>query len=305
MRKQNKSQDEITQIKTLEQHLGFPLDDSDVNQEINLAELTPAEIEQLNQTITKLASFTISKPSQVSTDNLVQSLKQYLPHTKNQFDTPIEVSAITQRVIGLLQLLRPQISIFAAPFWFISALTMVLGVYLNTQTMNQSEFIPLLMIAPLVIALGIVYAFRNVDERIVELEKTAALSWIQLVLARMVIILGYNNIIVLFLSLIIHFSLPQLPLFNLLISWFAPLALWSSIALAGTLKFGQWYGVGGSLAIWAFQFVLYTPFPQFSLFTIAVTTWEITFRIIILVIAVLLTGYTILTSQNKNDWLKV
>jgi hypothetical protein len=144
--------------------------------------------------IARLRSYTTPQPTEQDTRRLMQELQKLISN-QPRFRVQMESHTDSNGIFGLLQLILRQISIFETSFWFVSVTVMVLGSYLILQLLGSTDLEPFLLQSPLVVAGGVAYAFRGMDERINELEDTVTIGWQQLALARMVIIVDYNNLI--------------------------------------------------------------------------------------------------------------
>ncbi|NLJ80907.1 MAG: hypothetical protein GX335_07775 [Firmicutes bacterium] len=273
----------------LEMKLGFRLTDID-------EEPTESEVQALNKSISKLSGYTIPRPSPTDTKHLIDQIGILRTQERQKdFRNLMGNVGRPKGLLGLLQLIQPQISIFEYPFWIVSAVALILGSYLVPLYIgNGQRPVPLLMFSPLIIACGVAYAFRGFND---ELENTVALRWQDLVFARMAIILGYNSLIAFPLLLVAYRALSGPPLMHLILSWLAPLTLWASVALWSSLRFGSVFGAGSAVGLWFLQLAVRNSAPQLYMFTMATTGSELIVRI-----AVVFAGLTFLwiTSTKKN-----
>ncbi len=283
-------QQRMSQIE-LEKRLGFSLADID-------EELTEQELEAMNESITGLSGYTIPQPSQTDTAQLIEQIGVLRARARQRnFRGQMEQVGRPTGLLGLLELIQPQISVFEYPFWLVSAVALVLGsclvpIYLG----NGQQSVPLLMFSPLIIACGVAYAFRGFHD---ELENTAALRWQELVFARMAIILGYNSLIAFPLILVIHRTLAGPTLMHIILSWLAPLTLWASVALWSSLRFGSAFGVGSALGLWLLQLAVGNFAPRLYMFTMAATGFELIIRIAAVFVGLFLIRTALINKPNQ------
>ncbi|HEY7127512.1 MAG TPA: hypothetical protein VH540_26530 [Ktedonobacterales bacterium] len=153
----------------------------------------------------------------------------------------------------LLATARAQVSLFGLAFWLVSALVTLVGagVVLGHVLPDQDKAL-LRAIGPFLAYLGTVVAFRGIGMQVLELELVCLPSLLQLALARLVIVLGYD------LGLGFAFGLAlwasgTAQVLALLLSWFMPLLLVARLALllslrlsaqaAASLAYGSWLAV--------------------------------------------------------------
>ena len=149
----------------------------------------------------------------------------------------------------LLATARVQVSLFGPSFWLGSALVTVIGAVVVLSKILLDQELVLRASGSLLAYLGTLVAFRGRGAQVLELELVCPPSPLQLVLARLVILLGYDVGLGLALSLLLWAGDTEHVL-ALTLSWFMPLllvagvalvlSLWLSLPLAGSLAYGSW-----------------------------------------------------------------
>src|SRR5262249_53571841 len=126
----------------------------------------------------------------------------------------------------LLTTARTQVSLFGPAFWLVSALITLLGatVILTARTMLPFQEMLLSASGPMLAFLGTVIAFRGLERGVLECELVCPPSLVQLAIARLVIVLGYDLILGLVLGLTLWAG-GSAQVLALLLSWFMPLLL--------------------------------------------------------------------------------
>lgn len=151
---------------------------------------------------------------------------------------------------SLLAAVRSQIPVVGLPFWLACALIIVLGVLIGNLWL-QPLVSPLLLTAPPLAALGVGYAFRALDTGMAELERACPVRPVELALARLLLVVGFD----LALALLLMPWNTAAPLVSggdvgLILDWLAPLLLCSGISLLGTQRYGMLAGILGGLGPW-------------------------------------------------------
>jgi hypothetical protein len=159
----------------------------------------------------------------------------------------------------LLDTARVQIASLPRAFWLLSAALTAIGAWIELVTPNEDASLALRALGPLLAYFGISMAFRGISLKTYECELTCPASALQLALARLVIVLGYDVVLGICLSLALWLrGVPgDTRFFLLTLHWLMPLLLVAGIALvlslrlpsalAAAIAYGVWLGV---LAFW-------------------------------------------------------
>jgi hypothetical protein len=154
----------------------------------------------------------------------------------------------------LLDTARAQVSILRPTFWLASAVVTLLGIYLELVSRDNASVMLLHAIGPLLAYLGIAASFRGVGLRMFESEVACPSSPLQLIIARLVIVLGYDVALglclslapwlradhgVSFLAVTLHWLMPLLLVAGLSLV----LSLRLPVAMAAGLAYGSWLAV--------------------------------------------------------------
>ena len=222
---------------------------------------TPEECADLLPALRRLSEWQAPQPDPADTRRLLARLAPALPAL-----SPVR-QAIREhrqhRIFWLLATARAQVSLFGLGFWLVSALVTLVGagVVSNNVLVDagvaSSNVLPVQEVilrasGPLLAYLGTIVAFRGRGARVLELELVCLPSPLQLALARLVIVLGYDVGLSLALSLALWAGGTEQVL-ALTLSWFMPLLLVAGLALllslrlpvraAASLAYGSWLAI--------------------------------------------------------------
>lgn len=159
-------------------------------------------------------------------------------------------------LIGLA-ILQPQIRLLRAPFWLASGLVVLLGLPLISPRVQAALGLQvgyggfLVMIAPVLAALGVAYAFRSAGTGMAEVELTCPLTPAQLLLGRLFWVAAYDAVLLGSGSLVAASLEPGISLGYLVLGWLAPLLLATVTALALSFLLPIWAGAAGVLTLWS------------------------------------------------------
>jgi hypothetical protein len=215
---------------------------------------TPEECADLLPAVRRLSEWQAPQPSLGDTRRLLARLApELLAHS------PVR-QAIREhrqhRIAFLLGTACAQVSLFGPGFWLVSALITLVGVgavvVLRNVVPDQAFVLQALVLrisGPLLAFLGTIVAFRGRGARVLELELVCLPSPLQLAIARLVIVLGYDVGLSLALSLLLWAG-GSGQVLALTLSWFTPLLLVAGLALllslrlsiqvAASLAYGSW-----------------------------------------------------------------
>ena len=215
---------------------------------------SPEECADLLPAVRRLSEWQAPQPEPADTRRLLARLTTALP-----VHSPVR-QAIHEhrqhRVAFLLATARAQVSLFGLGFWLVSALITLVGVgavvVLRNVVPDQALVLQALVLrisGPLLAFLGTIVAFRGRGARVLELELVCLPSPLQLAIARLVIVLGYDVGLSLALSLLLWAG-GSSQVLALTLSWFTPLLLVAGLALllslrlsiqvAASLAYGSW-----------------------------------------------------------------
>ncbi len=211
---------------------------------------TPDELAELLPTVQRLAEWQAPTPSPEDTQRLLARLAPELPVL-----SPVRQAIRAQQREGLSWLLasaRTQISLFGPAFWLVSALVTLVGIAAVLSGALPNEQLLLRASGPFLAYLGTIVAFRGTTERVLECELVCLPSPVQLALARLVIVLGYDVCLGLMLSLALWAG-GTAQVLALTLSWLMPLLLVAGLALllslrlsiqaAASVAYGSWLAV--------------------------------------------------------------
>jgi hypothetical protein len=206
-------------------------------------------------------------PRPVETEALLARL---LPELPTLHPTPTWRDAISQSWLWLL--LAAQARVVRREIWAASLLVMALGVVVSVvwQGGGNAVGLPLALLAPVVAAVGIATLYSPA-ESVWELEMTTAVAPRLLLLARLLLVFGFNLLLAILGSVALALLRPQVDLWPLITTWLAPMTFLAALAFLITVLTGaSEIGMLFSLSLWALQtirltgdrlgaFVLYWP----------------------------------------------
>jgi hypothetical protein len=198
--------------------------------------VAPEELANLVPAVHRLSEWQAPWPSSADTQRLLVQLATALPAL-----SPVRqaIRAHRQRqgagVRWLLATARIQVSLFGPAFWLVSALVTLLGAGVVLSKVLPDQGLLLRASGPFLAYLGTSIAFRGTTARALECELVCPPSPVQLALARLVVVLGYDVALGLALSLALWVGGTE-QVAALMLSWFMPLLLVAGLALALSLR---------------------------------------------------------------------
>lgn len=155
----------------------------------------------------------------------------------------------------LLDTARVQVSLLRPSFWLLSTAIALLGAYVELAPWDADAVLFLRATAPLLAFLGITAIFRGVGLRTLECEIGCPPSALQLTIARLVVVLGYDIGLGLCLGLALWLRGPQgaageVSFLALTLHWLMPLLLVAGVALVLSLRLPVALAAGVAYLIW-------------------------------------------------------
>ena len=153
------------------------------------------------------------------------------------------------RIALLLTTARAQVRLFGLGFWLVSALITATGAAVVSSKALDNEALVLGASGPLLACLGTTVAFRGRGARVLELELACLPSALQLAVARLVIVLGYDVALGLALGIVLWATASDQALV-LTLSWLMPLLLVAGLALVLSLRISVPAAASVAYATW-------------------------------------------------------
>ncbi len=227
---------------------------------------SPEECAELLPAVHRLSEWQAPQPEPADTRRLLTRLTIALP-AFSPVRHAIRVHR-QHRVALLLATARAQVSLFGLGFWLVSALVTLLGAVVVLSNVLPDQGLVLRVSGPLLAYLGSIAAFRGREARVWELELVCLPSPLQLAIARLVIVLGYDIGLSLALGLLLWAG-GSGQVLALTLSWLMPLLLVTGLALllslrlsiqaATSLAYGCWLAILAIGTISNLQVLLLAP----------------------------------------------
>jgi len=210
---------------------------------------SPQEAEQLLPVVRRLNAWQPAAPTRADTARLVASLQSALPARSAQY---------TMRSLHFIgHLLRVQLGVVHHEIWWASALVMALGVLVTLTSgspVPSDATLPFALLAPIVAAVGIAFLYGPAASPAIEIELAAPVSMRMILLARLVLVFGFDLGLGLVGSAALSLLHREIAFWPLVSTWLAPMTFLSMLALLLTvLTLDSGLGVLVSLGLWIVQ----------------------------------------------------
>ncbi|MCU0493185.1 MAG: hypothetical protein MUD01_16490 [Chloroflexaceae bacterium] len=213
------------------------------------AELSPeerAELGSLEPLVARLAASESAPPSATDTARLVAQLRPLVAGRATPLPAPPAVG-----VGQWLRLARAQLWLVGHGFWWASAGVLLLGLAVGLLASGGALAVAFVLLAPLLAAGCVAYAFRPATRTMWELEQAAPVSLLELLYVRLAMVLLWNLALASLLLTLIAVQEPRLLLWRLLLLWLGPLLGLTGVALFATVRWGGLAGALLPLGLWA------------------------------------------------------
>lgn len=194
------------------------------------AGLGETEARETEQVLGRLAAWRAPAPTGADTAALVSRLQAVVAAP------PPRKAPIQSELTIMLAAARAQLMVLPLTLWLGSAVVMVIGVALVGLGLDPSRSLVLYLVGPTLAYLGVRSGFRGSALGTTEVELSCPATPRQLVIARLVVVLGYQVAAGIVLSLPIWLW-NQTAVFAVTADWLAPLLLAFGAALVLSLRF--------------------------------------------------------------------
>ncbi|MBZ0284165.1 MAG: hypothetical protein K8L97_25730 [Anaerolineae bacterium] len=214
---------------------------------------SPEDVKSLLDVALLLNRWQAPKPDKKATLSLVDVLVREMPsvHKKHWFD------------VWPLLLLRSQIRVVRREIWAATLLTMLLGILvtLGTYTGTSEQTLPIVILAPVVAAIGVAFLYDNDSEQMMELENSTPASVRMLLLARLTLVFGFNLALGMTASLLLSLVYADVLLLPLIMSWLVPMSFLSALAFfSSVVARDATFGSIAGMFLWGMHiFIRYVP----------------------------------------------
>jgi hypothetical protein len=250
-------------------------------------------IQALSPTLNRLRDWPAPTPTPQDTLMLVERLKPLLPLHSSTPSTATsyvrqaqhEQSAHMQVADSLNQFLRiavAQVGLLRPSFWLVSLAIVAVGALIVLSGLSNQQTNMLRALGPLLAVLSVSSIMRSRQLGVLELELSCPVSPLQLALARMVVVLGYDIGLGLVFSVVLSASgqgrgqIEEIDasLLALILHWLAPLLLVSGVALLLSLKLPPMVAGTIAYAAWLSMLVLALSEREQGFFTMLLSNGE-------------------------------
>lgn len=208
----------------------------------------------------ELNKYYVKPPSSEATAQLIQKLKPILAQEtlgekhEQRFRGIVENSRKDNKISVLLKLVAMQTALISRAF---IALTVIFcaGGLMISSVFDANSITFLITVAPFLGILTFFYEYRAQLYNVGELEASCQYSPAQLVVARLLVVLGYNIALCTVATLVVS-SAYNMVLWKLILNWLAPLVLILGIALSASLRIGITGGCVTAGILWAAKLTL-------------------------------------------------
>ena len=260
---------------------------------------SPEEAAELSPVIHKLLEWKASPPTAHETARLTDILSRLLKARRN--------STVSYRLYLGWLVLCSQLRVIQYEIWAASFIVMGLGtlVTLGYSISNATDVtLPFVLIAPVAAAAGIAFLYGPSVDPALEIELTTPVSPRQVLVARLVLVFGFDLVFGLAGSAILSLLRADISFWPLVSAWLAPMTFLSSLAfLLTTLTLDPGVSLLACLGLWILENLtrlvpgVRWPFSVPNLTAAATRPW-------LWLLAILLSGTALWFGGSEEHWLR-
>ena len=215
------------------------------------------------------------------------------------------LKVIREQLSFMWQLVHVQARLISRDLWPASLVVLIIGwvvAYILGAHQQTPSGAALAAIAPLIAGLGLSVIYGPDSDVGLELTMTSPTSPQQILLARFVLVFGYDLSLLLLLSVVFKLALPAVDLSALLELWLGPMFFLSSVGLLLSLVVGSNLAVVGSLIVWVIRVLALTdvgPGVHIAPLQFTAGFWSSTSVLIMLAVALLMSGFMLVKREER------
>jgi hypothetical protein len=217
---------------------------------------TPEEVSTWAPIVQRLATWSDPQVTAADQLRLLAVLGEPLARRSPVRQAVREHLAHRNRLAALLTTVHSQVSVLRPSFWVLSGMLILLGVAIElVPAQNGFSLFWLRALAPLLAYLSFASMFRSAGLRTLECELACPPSMLQLIIARLVIVLSYDIALGMLLSLV-GWTQGEGGFLLITLHWLVPLLLITGLALVLSLRLSIPFAVGLPYCGWLALLVL-------------------------------------------------
>jgi hypothetical protein len=216
---------------------------AEINRDLE-GRMAPHELADL---LAKLDAQPVPYPTPAATEALIAALRPLVPPARRQRFRSQGLQA--QPMVALLSQMVAQVREFPLAWWLATLAAVICG--LVAAPALASANVPVSVLTPLLVIGGVMYSFRTLKGGALEIELSCPITPAQLILSRVMVMLGYY--LVLGLGVAAWLGAPA---GALLLNWLAALLLFTGLMLTLTLSMGTVSATVLALLFWGAQLLL-------------------------------------------------
>ena len=210
---------------------------------------------QLEAVLAWLAQDAVPHPTSAMTEQLLDSLRPVLAHgARRRFRRRLAVAGGSGMpgAMGLLAVLRPQVTLLGRSFWLGSAALTAILLLVAAARQSMPFF---LWLAPVLAVAGVGVAFRGSDTGLGEAERACPVAPLTLTLGRFVLVTLYDAILLALATMAWQLVGPApaggIHIAALLLAWVAPFLFLGTVAFVLSVRWGGVAGPVAAMTLWA------------------------------------------------------
>jgi hypothetical protein len=260
---------------------------------------SPEEAAELIPVIRELEEWKAPAPAIEKINRLIGILKHLLRDRRK--------NSLAHRLHQGWLVLRSQPRVVQSELWTASAIVMGLGTLVTLAYSHSNAIdvtLPFVLIAPVAAAGGIAFLYGSSQDPALEIELTTPVSPRQVLLARLVLVFGFDLLFGLVGSAVLSLLRADISFWPMVSAWLAPMTFLASLAfLLMTMTLDSTVNQLICLGLWILQNMtrlapdIRWPFPVPDLTSAAARPW-------LWLLAVLLFGAALLLGGGEEHWLR-
>lgn len=214
---------------------------SDLENNYRIDENVDMELLELeNEVFADFKEYDVEFPSEEEMMSTIEAIRPHVPKRKSFF----------KPVTDLVKHSGQEIFRISPLFWGANGLLVVISLLAFFTVEHLDPYFTIMILAPLPTIAGVLELMRSKNSGMLELELSLKYSWQELLLARMLVVGGFNVMVNIGLTAVLSFVVADVWFGKMTLYWLTPFTLLTAVSLVIISRFRRLHIVSATLVGW-------------------------------------------------------
>ncbi|WP_404446039.1 hypothetical protein LG307_20600 [Sutcliffiella horikoshii] len=197
-------------------------------------------LELENEVFSSLKEYDVEFPSEEEMMSTIEAIRPHVPKRKSVFEP----------LAGLVRHAGQEIFRTSPLFWGANGLLVVISLFMFFTVEQLDPYFTIMILAPLPTIAGVLELMRSKNSGMLELELSLKYSWQELLLARILVVGGFNVLMNIGLTMVLSFVVADVWFVKMTLYWLTPFTVLTAVSLVIVSRFRRLHMVTATLVSW-------------------------------------------------------